>query len=302
MSEEQVQQAQAEGTDATPPEGEGDALDDVLNSLSREATLLREEEGGEGEEQPKEEGGQEPGPQAVEGQEQVQESVAEPSGKEQLPEEGSETESKAEEGEAKGEEEPATEPELSQEEIQQRYQAWREQVLDRVAQEQYQLTEEEIEAISTQPEEAIPRLLSRVYLDAVQGAMQAIMMQMPQLVQNTLQQKTQAEQAEEQFFSKWGKLRDEKYYDDIRRVAQAYRATDPNLPTERLMDLVGVQVSLLHGLPIESVEGQQAQQTETPQAPPQPVGLEGVAESTARQARDDNPFATLAEEMMEDDR
>ena len=173
----------------------------------------------------------------------------------------------------------------------------REKVVDAVAQGSYQLSQEELEQISTEPEKVVPRLLARVHVNAVQGVLRHVASQMPMMVGALLQTQVENTKREETFFSRWPQLDRSKHRDDIVRVGQVYKQLNPNATVEDFIKHVGAQVVMLHGL-----HAQQAAASVQPVAPATPAYRPAGAGRTSAPAvqTQDNPWAEFVEVMNDE--
>jgi len=175
--------------------------------------------------------------------------------------------------------------------------AGREDLIKAVAQKVYQLPAEELEAVQTEPEVAIPKLLARVHVNTVQGVIRHVAQQMPAMVGALMQAQAEYGKREEQFFSQWPQLDRTKHRDQILQVGQVFRQVNPNATLEDFIKHVGAQVVLMNGL-----HAQQPQRAAMPVS--QPVAPAYVPAGAGRQsnpapAPDNNPWAEMVEVMNE---
>lgn len=185
---------------------------------------------------------------------------------------------------------------LTPEKVQERYQEWRAQTEDVLAKGHYNLSEEQIERLESEPATEIPKLLSKVYLDAVTMAVGQVEQMLPRVIEQTTQQRTAYEKNESTFFEAWPQLKDERYLGTIQQIGLAYRNASPRASTEDFIRDVGASALVALKLPYGGEGGQQAPAPNgngaTPPAAsqgfkpasasprpaaPQPQGLDGFA-------------------------
>lgn len=192
---------------------------------------------------------------------------------------------------------PAAEPPEQQpvaetaEELQARYADWRGKAEDALQREHYLLDEATVEALETDAAAAIPKLMSRVYLDAVTASVGHVMAAMPQLIGSMVQLQRQSDEVETRFFERWPQLTDHR--DSVVRLGQAYRQVFPRASEEDFTRDVGAQTIIALRLPIEA----------QPAPAPAPVPFTPAASSPpgGRPQVKLNPFEQLAEEMAQEE-
>lgn len=171
----------------------------------------------------------------------------------------------------------------------------RSQLIDVVAQQVYQLQAEELEAINTEPEKAIPKMLARVHVNAVQGVLRHVAQQMPAMVSGLIQAQSEYRKREDEFFTAWPQLDRTKHRDQIMKVGQVFRQLNPNATMEDFVKQVGAQVVLMNGLHVQ-------QQNSPPPPTPQAAAFvpAGAGRSSVPPAPpDSNPWAEMVEMMNE---
>lgn len=286
---EETAAVEGEVVDA-PPAEDSTGLDEAL---AAEFAELAEDftdddaavgEGG-GREETEEEappGEDEPLPEAAEAPAPVE--TPEPEGEPVVPEVPQETPPAEETPQPEAEEQPAA---LTQEQINAQQVELNEKLAVR-----YSVPAELQEQFAENPEEVLPQLLSRVFLDAVQATQNMIAAQVPQILEQRQDAEVQRSEGEKQFLGQWPGLKD--HIADVEAVGAIYRQAYPNATAEQFIKDVGLQVSVKNGIPLEGKK----EEPETPAAPtrvPAPIGtVPNVAP-----AQPDNIFTQIAEEMLE---
>lgn len=139
------------------------------------------------------------------------------------------------------------------------------------------------------PEQVLPTMAARLYVDVFDAVLQTVMGQIPQLMSAREQQVRVAQTTEQKFFERWPALRDPQYAADIAAIGRSYRQQNPQATFEQAMEAVGAMVSVAKGLPLPGA---------TPSAPPQmrppsPIGP-GAARGPAPAApAQDNPWSDI---------
>lgn len=186
--------------------------------------------------------------------------------------------------------------ELTPEQVQERYTEWRGETEEVLAKGHYNLDEDTIAQLQTEPEVVIPQIASRVYLDAVTMAIGQVQQMMPRLFEQHMSRSSEHQQNEDRFFGEWPQLKDKpEHRATVQRLGKAYRASNPTATAEQFIRDVGVQAMISLKLPIE--EKAEAA-IETPaKAPFQPAQTQPG--STAQQPK--TGFAAVDEELFPED-
>lgn len=167
-------------------------------------------------------------------------------------------------------------------------QAAKEQTIQAVAAQAYQLSPQELEAVATEPEKVLPVLMAKVHVNAVQGVLRHVSQQMPKMVGAIMQAEKVNRDREESFFKAWPQLDREKHMGAIMQAGQVFRQMNPNATHEDFIKHVGAHVVLANGLQnVQPPVAQRpvAQPRPAPVPPPfQPAGVGGMSAPAAPQA------------------
>lgn len=208
----------------------------------------------------------------------------------------SESETTSETPEADKPETQQTSPKSGGQDFQKQFTEWRGNAEKLLSEHHYNLSEDLVQELQLEPEKTIPKLMSKVYLDAVTAAMAQIVQHLPQLVRTINDQDQNMSAAERKFFEKWPMLQPHK--DAVIRIAQTYRAHNPSATTDQFMNEVGAQAVVALGL-LPQVAGASQSQQQAPQ-PFKPAGTSPAPVMPNGNARPTNPFDRLASEFEED--
>lgn len=128
------------------------------------------------------------------------------------------------------------------------YRTWRTQTEDVLAKTHYRLSQEQIDELDTNPVEMLPKVMAKVYLDAVTATMAQINANFPRLVNEVLERNKVGDAREQQFFEAWPDLKGEA--PTVLRIAGAYRQMNPNATTDDFIREVGAQAMVTLRKPI----------------------------------------------------
>lgn len=117
------------------------------------------------------------------------------------------------------------------------YTDWRVQTEDLLAQHHYKLNEEEMALLDTNPQEVIPKIAAKVYLDAVSAAITQVTNYLPRMVRSVIEQDAVNTESENQFFSAWPALKGHK--ESVLKIGQVYRQMNPQASAEQFVNEVG---------------------------------------------------------------
>lgn len=139
------------------------------------------------------------------------------------------------------------------------------------------------------PEQVLPTMAARLYVDVFEAVLQTVMGQIPQLMSAREQQVRVAQTTEQKFFERWPALRDPQYAADIAAIGRSYRQQNPQATFEQAMEAVGAMVSVAKSLPLPGI---------TPSAPPQmrppsPIGPGAARGSAPAAPAQDNPWSDI---------
>lgn len=158
----------------------------------------------------------------------------------------------------------------------------------------YQLKDEDAQALVTEPERILPKLLAQLHMQATKGMLQSMQTAVPQIVQRT-QSATQVEtEARQAFFKENEDLAKPEYEQAILQMGTMFRQVNPTAPREEAVKKIGELVRVSMGLPAKTA----SQPLESSAAPvpftPARGGTGGAVKAP------DNVWAALAAEFEQD--
>jgi hypothetical protein len=199
--------------------------------------------------------------------------------------------------EEKPEEKPVVEtaPVLNKEQQTVAYDKWRGESEELLATQHFVLSEDMAAELEISPEVAVPKLLSKVYLDAVTASVGHMMTQLPGMIEATVNARKSADTEEAAFFEAWAPhgLKAE-HRGTVITLGQTYRSVHPKATAAEFTRDVGAQAIIALGL------AKADPVIETPQAIPFTPASTSSAPG-GRPVEKDNPFSELAREMDTED-
>lgn len=124
----------------------------------------------------------------------------------------------------------------------------RPKVIEALAQQSYQLTEDELNGLQEDPGRTVPKLLARAHVNAVQGVLRHVAQQLPGMMSGMLQLREQNKQREDSFWNAWPQLDRQKHATQVTQVARVFRQINPTADMNTFVQHVGAQVMLMNGL------------------------------------------------------
>lgn len=188
-----------------------------------------------------------------------------------------------------------------EERIRQRQEA-RAQAVDELAR-NFSFSDEDSTTLLSDPGAFIPKFRAELFMDVFDATVQAVTQAVPNLVQNMNKETVARDQSENAFYDANPLLDKTQHAATVNRLANAYLNAVPNATPEQMIKEVGVQAMFLLG--IDPTKAQQQQQQNTPppeqkQQPYTPAGA-GTVSTPASNNDDGNIWATIAEDLEEDD-
>lgn len=124
----------------------------------------------------------------------------------------------------------------------------RDAVIAELASSRFALSDEDADALDSNPNEAIPRIMAKTYFEAVTTAMTQLQNMVPSMVLQVSSFKEQVQKAGDMFYSQWPQLDRQKHGQVVGQFAKAYREAHPNATPEELIKDVGLMVTTKLGL------------------------------------------------------
>lgn len=176
----------------------------------------------------------------------------------------------------------------------------REAVLDALAGDRFKLSEAETKALDTDAVGAIPRVMARVYYEAMQSTLLHIQNLVPQTVQRVLQAQKANDEVENAFYAKFSALDRSKHAQDVAQFAQLMRQSNPQISRDDLFAMVGAAVMAKYGLtaqPAPVANGNGAAPPRPAQPAPFVPAKPGVSVKTTPEP--ESPWAGMAMDFDE---
>jgi len=135
----------------------------------------------------------------------------------------------------------------------QSFKAWRQNAESVLSNSHFNLTKEDADQLNVDPGVVIPKLMSRVYLDAVTAAVNVISQSLPDAMMRVVDTHNAYRNNENEFFSEWPGL--QEHYAEVLRVGQVFRQLNPSASKADFVRSVGGQVAMALGLTAEQARG-----------------------------------------------
>lgn len=195
--------------------------------------------------------------------------------------------------------EPAQQP-VTAEQIAESFRNWRANAEHVLSNSHYNLSQEDANQLNIDAGQVIPKLMSRVYLDAVTAAVNVISQALPYTVMNTIDAHNGYQRNEDEFYGEWPGLKE--HGPEVIRVGQVFRHLNPKASKADFIRSVGAQVAMSLGLTAEQARGATVRQPPAGQRVLRHVPPAASARHMATpQTKPANFFEQLAQDTAEDD-
>lgn len=125
--------------------------------------------------------------------------------------------------------------------------------VDDLMKSKYAMDDTAVQEFESNPGTYIPNALANLHANIVQESIGLILNRLPGLIRDQLGAIKVEEKHESGFFEKWPALKDPKYMSDVKKAGMAFRQLNPQASVEEFYRAVGLQVSIMHGLPLDTV-------------------------------------------------
>ena len=167
--------------------------------------------------------------------------------------------------------------------------------------EHYKISDDEADELVRSPETAYPKFAAKLFMDVFEAVTSSLNNSMPDMITQTTKAQQQQQKAEDTFYESNPQISRE-HSDLVNKYAQMYVQMNPKATHDQIIKDVGVQVMFKLGIDPRQAQQQQQQrqQQEQQPAPYVPAGA-GHVTAPAPTPQHDNPWANMADELMEDD-
>lgn len=121
-------------------------------------------------------------------------------------------------------------------------------VIEALAADRFKLTPEEATALDTDAIAAIPRVMARVYYEAMQSTLLNIQNHVPRMVKELLRTEKVSSDAESAFYGQFKTIDRSKHHADVIAFANGFRQMNPQISQADLFAMVGAAIMAKHGL------------------------------------------------------
>lgn len=142
----------------------------------------------------------------------------------------------------------------------------------------YAIPAEEVEALRTNPEVALPKLAAKLHYEIATSLVQTMMSAMPSMLEQQMSAVQARTASNEKFYSSWPTLKEAVTKNPaaegtIRSAIQAYRTANPQADLATVIKGAGVLAATMLGVPFEAAPP--APSTPPPPPPARPAGTGG---------------------------
>jgi hypothetical protein len=180
----------------------------------------------------------------------------------------------------------------TQEEVKADIQQKRETALAQLK-EHFKLTEEQATQLLTAPQEVLPDIMAKLYMDVYDSVVHGMSGQLPTIIKSVTYQEQQRQAGRKMFYDSWPKLDPVKHGNVVGKYAQMYSSMHPNATAEEVIRDVGTQVMFALKIPVDAPQQQQEVQQASQAHAFRPAGSGRQAGSAGVS---DNIFTQMAEE------
>jgi hypothetical protein len=173
----------------------------------------------------------------------------------------------------------------------------------------YNFSDEDALRFVTDPKSFLD-MQARMWTDMWYGMQDFLTQQMPEYIDQGMQEREARNEYVDKFFEAWPKLNRKDHGATVAQVAKTYSQVNPGATEEEVVRFVGMQAMLMHGM---SPDMTPVQETTPPAAPPQTPPATPPAEPPAPGYQPPSPsgaggkpssgniWEAMAEELLEDD-
>lgn len=118
------------------------------------------------------------------------------------------------------------------------------QVVQHLAENQFKLSAEDIEALESNTAAFVPTLLARTFVKAQQNMLMQMGRLMPVMMQKQTQMLQRNTENETKFYSRWPDIKKDQHGDLVRQYAVVYRQMNPTKTLQEMIEAVGPMVMM----------------------------------------------------------
>jgi hypothetical protein len=127
------------------------------------------------------------------------------------------------------------------------------QAVELVAQQMFQLSPEEKEALEQDVIGTVPKLLAKVFVKQQQNALTQMGRMIPMMIQRHLQAVKRNDGNEGKFYQRWPDIDREKHHDSVVKYASVYRQMHPQASLEQMIEDLGPMVMMANKIVPQSL-------------------------------------------------
>lgn len=175
----------------------------------------------------------------------------------------------------------------------------REEFVPKLA-ELYKLSDDEVEAFRTNPGETLPKFAANLHYQVQAAVFNSVLQALPQVLDTAFNQRRAVDEADNAFYTRWPKLKNNQYSETVVNSIRAYRAANPNAKMDKVIEQAGLMAMISLGLNPQEVVAAATPSVTPPPAPrPAGIGAAGhVVPIAPAGGEEENIFTALAEAQL----
>jgi hypothetical protein len=118
------------------------------------------------------------------------------------------------------------------------------QAMDLVANQLFQLSPDEKEALEQDVIGTVPKLLAKVFVKSQQNVLTQLGRMIPVMMQRHLEAVQRNVGNEKKFYSRWPDIKSDKHGDSVRKYAAVYRQMHPQASLEQMIEDLGPMIMM----------------------------------------------------------
>lgn len=118
------------------------------------------------------------------------------------------------------------------------------ELLPQIAEQLFAMSDEDVEALQSDPQKSLPMMASRVYVRAVSQALKHMEAAIPAAIERHMRVTESSRKSEEAFYKAWPDLDPAQHGPLVKRLGMTYRMTNPTSPMSQMIEELGPMVMM----------------------------------------------------------
>lgn len=170
---------------------------------------------------------------------------------------------------------------------------------------EFQLSDDEIELLRDDPNQVLPKMMSKMFMRTFESLISGVQSQLPQQIAQIVNLQQRSAEGTQAFYTVWPQLRGKEKVVD--RIADVYAANNPGVSREQAIMEIGAQAWIANKMSLAELQAHIDKISPPPAPQPVPVSQHrapatpGKAASTRVAPAARSEFEILAEEFLDED-